>query len=197
MECKVVVVGDSKCGKSALVHRFANDNFLTMYVPTDFERCSVDHLVGDYSVRLTIWDTSGAAAYDTVRPLCYKDARAFLVCFDLSSQMSLNNTLKKWLQEIRGHSEAPIILCGCQSDTRDEVKHPVTYEQATSISRQMNATGYVETSAKTEEGVTDAFELCALAALGKSRFASLVRRHAPHLKKHLRTHHQHKSCIIM
>lgn len=28
MECKVVLVGDSKCGKSALIHRFANDNFL-------------------------------------------------------------------------------------------------------------------------------------------------------------------------
>ncbi|GIY97036.1 rho-related GTP-binding protein RhoE, partial [Caerostris extrusa] len=102
-----------------------------------------------------------------------------------------------WYQEIRAHSEAPIILCGCQSDIRDDVKHPVTYEQAMTISRKMNATGYIETSAKVEEGVTDAFELSALAALGKSRFASLVRRHAPHLKKHLRTHHQHRSCSIM
>ncbi|KFM58299.1 Rho-related GTP-binding protein RhoE, partial [Stegodyphus mimosarum] len=198
MECKVVLVGDSKCGKSALVHRFANDNFLRVYTPTDFERCTVDHIVGDYQVRLTLWDTSGASAYDTVRPLSYQDARAFLLCFDVTSQVSLHNALKKWYPEIRTHSEAPIVLCGCRSDLRGEVRHPVTAEQAMAACRQMSATGYVETSAKEEIGVTDAFELTALSALGgKPRFASLVRRHAPHLKRHLRPHQQHRTCVVM
>ncbi|KAG8183640.1 hypothetical protein JTE90_005628 [Oedothorax gibbosus] len=197
MECKVVLVGDSKCGKSALIHRFANGNFLEVYTPTDFERCSVDHLAGDYSVRLTMWDTSGASAYDTVRPLCYKDARAFLLCFDITSPTSLHNALKKWYPEIRTHSDAPVVLCGCQKDSVDEVKRPVTFSQALSVNRQIGSTGYVETSSKTEEGVTDVFELCALAALGKPRFASLVRKHAPHLRRHLRTHHSHRSCNIM
>lgn len=69
--------------------------------------------------------------------------------------------------------------------------------QAIAASRQMEATGYVETSSKIEEGVTDAFELCGLAAIGsKPRFASLVRRHAPHLKRHIHTPH-HRSCSIM
>lgn len=197
MECKVVLVGDSKCGKSALIHRFANDNFLRVYTPTDFERCAVDHTVGDVRVEFTLWDTSGASAYDTVRPLCYKDARAFLLCFDTTSQISLHNALKKWYPEIRTYSTAPVVLCGCRSDLRGEVRHPVTQEQAIAACRQMEATGYVETSSKEEEGVTDAFELCGLAALGsKPRFASLVRRHAPHLKRHLHAP-QHRSCNIM
>ncbi|XP_015917477.1 rho-related GTP-binding protein RhoN isoform X2 [Parasteatoda tepidariorum] len=195
MECKVVVVGESKSGKTAVIQRFANDTFLTIYTPTDFERVSVEHLVGDYNVQLTLWDTSGASAYDTVRPLCYKDARAFLLCFDISSQVSFHNALKKWYPEIRRHSEAPIVLCGCQSDSRDDVKYPVTPEQAAAVARQMNASAYVETSAKDELGVTDAFELSALAGLGKSRFSSLVRRHAPHLKRHVRLSQQ--KCLIM
>lgn len=69
--------------------------------------------------------------------------------------------------------------------------------QAIAACRQMEAAGYVETSAKDEIGVTDSFELCGLAALGsKPRFASLVRRHAPHLKRHIHTQ-QHRSCNIM
>ncbi|XP_054716229.1 rho-related GTP-binding protein RhoE-like [Uloborus diversus] len=198
MECKVVLVGDSKCGKSALTHRFSNDNFLRVYTPTDFERCSVDHTVGDIRVLYTLWDTSGAIAYDQVRPLCYQDARAFLLCFDVTSQVSLHNALKKWYPEIRTHSEAPVVLCGCRSDLRNEVRHPVTYEQAVAVSRQIGATGYIETSAKNEEGINDAFELCGLAVFGgKSRFSSLVRRHAPHLKRHIHSSTQHRSCNVM
>lgn len=69
--------------------------------------------------------------------------------------------------------------------------------QAVAASRQMEATGYVETTSKDEEGVTDAFELCGLAAIGsKPRFASLVRRHAPHLKRHIHSS-SHRSCNIM
>lgn len=69
--------------------------------------------------------------------------------------------------------------------------------QAIAACRQMEATGYVETTSQNEEGVTDAFELCGLAALGnKPRFSSLVRRHAPHLKRHLHAP-QHRSCIVM
>lgn len=30
-----------------------------VYTPTDFERCAVDHTVGDVRVEFTLWDTSG------------------------------------------------------------------------------------------------------------------------------------------
>ncbi|XP_063829355.1 rho-related GTP-binding protein RhoN-like isoform X3 [Ostrinia nubilalis] len=46
--------------------------------------------------------------------------------------------------------------------------HPVTSEEALSVARQLGATTYVETSARaSSKGVKDAFEVAALAALGK------------------------------
>ncbi|PSN51753.1 Rho-related GTP-binding protein RhoE [Blattella germanica] len=179
VECKVVLVGDTHCGKTSLVQRFVNDNFVEVYTPTGFEKYTCTYTVGDYRIHFVVWDTSGTGAYDTVRPLAYQDAKVFLLCFRVSDPDSLENAVSKWHPEIRAHCEAtPVILCGCQSDLRNDIETisslakqrriPVTSEQAVSISRQVGATTYVETSAKTSsKAVKDAFEVAALAALGK------------------------------
>ncbi|XP_039300192.1 rho-related GTP-binding protein RhoN isoform X1 [Nilaparvata lugens] len=194
VDCKVVVVGDSKCGKTCMIQRFASDKYNEVYTPTGFEKYAVTYNVGDYRAHFSIWDTSGAAAYDTVRPLAYQDVKVFLLCFRVSDPESLDNAIKKWYPEIRQHCEStPVILCGCQSDLRNDIETisilakqhriPVTSEQAVYASRQINATTYVETSSKTSvKGVRDAFEVALLAALGK-----LNKNHA--LQRHKAYHH--------
>nr|CAD7426215.1 unnamed protein product [Timema monikensis] len=159
-------------------------------------------------------------AYDTVRPLAYQDARVFLLCFRVSDPDSLDNAVNKlsrvstaedrsdpvgyhsgllceeWYPEIRQHCDnTPVILCGCQSDMRNDIETisslakmrriPVTSEQAVTVSRTVGATTYVETSAKTSgKAVRDAFEVAALAALGK-----LNKNHAALQRQKAYTHH--------
>ena len=61
----------------------------------------------------------GATAYDSVRSLSYQEADVFLVCYKISDPISLYNVKNKWIGEIRRHRpEAPVVLCGCQSDLR-------------------------------------------------------------------------------
>ncbi|XP_077286617.1 ras-like GTP-binding protein Rho1 [Arctopsyche grandis] len=179
MEVKVVIVGDTQCGKTALVQRFISDNFNEAYTPTGFEKYSTTYNVSDYKITFSAWDTSGTQAYDTVRPLAYQDAGVFLLCFTVSDPTSLQNAVTKWYKEIKTHCPGPpVILCACRIDLRNDpdiigylAKHhqiPVNSEQAIAVSRQLGATTYVETSAKTSsKGVKDAFEVAALAALGK------------------------------
>lgn len=87
LHCKIVVVGDSECGKSALLNVFAKDCFpevrgpgpgaglcmssvvhgspLTVpcppqcYVPTVFENYTASFDLGLQRVDLRLWDTSG------------------------------------------------------------------------------------------------------------------------------------------
>ncbi|XP_054715878.1 ras-like GTP-binding protein rhoA [Uloborus diversus] len=177
--CKIVLVGDSGCGKTSLITRFVSDTFTQVYTPTGFERYTATYSVGGHRIHFTLWDTSGTSTYDTVRPLAYKDASVFLLCFSIGSPDSLDSTIKKWYPEIRQHSQnIPIILCGCQSDLRHDAetmralakikKVPVTAEQALGVSRQIHATTYVESSSHScSRSVRDAFEISALAALGK------------------------------
>ena len=83
----------------------------------------------------------GSSAYDSVRSLSYAEADVFLVCYKVSDPSTLYNVKNKWMPEIRQYrSNAPVILCGCQSDLRNDSevisslgkrgRAPVTPEQA-------------------------------------------------------------------
>ncbi|XP_013781435.1 rho-related GTP-binding protein RhoE-like [Limulus polyphemus] len=216
--CKIVLVGDSRCGKTALIHRFTNDNFLEVYTPTGFERYTTSYEVGDYTINFTVWDTSGARAYNTVRPLAYKDANVFFLCFFISEPDSLENTVYRWYPEVRDHSpNVPVLLCGCQSDLRTDSdtltslakrkKSPVSSEQALVVSRQIGATTYVETSSRLSgRSVQDAFEVASLAALGKLNKSHVaVPRHSALVKSKYKSkldlkddfRDRTKNCILM
>ncbi|KAF3857113.1 hypothetical protein F7725_008972 [Dissostichus mawsoni] len=87
VKCKIVVVGDSQCGKTALLHVFAKDCFPETYVPTVFENYTASFEIDTQRIELSLWDTSGSPYYDNVRPLSYPD-------LTLSSSVSTSAALK-------------------------------------------------------------------------------------------------------
>ncbi len=126
-EVGVIVVGDLKSGKSTLIHRFIHGTAEPPpagYKPTSFDKFYAAKTVmggGSYhhTVGFTIWDTSGAPAYDTVRPLAYREADVFLVCFSVVEPNSLGRVKTHWVEEIRKHRPAaPLVLCGCMASLR-------------------------------------------------------------------------------
>ncbi|KAI3359625.1 hypothetical protein L3Q82_014012 [Scortum barcoo] len=57
--CKIVVVGDTQCGKTALLHVFAKDCYPENYVPTVFENYTASFEIDKHRIELNMWDTSG------------------------------------------------------------------------------------------------------------------------------------------
>ncbi|CAL8320699.1 unnamed protein product [Merluccius merluccius] len=60
VKSKIVVVGDSQCGKTALLNVFAKDSFPEGYIPTVFENYTADFEIDMQRVELRLWDTSDA-----------------------------------------------------------------------------------------------------------------------------------------
>lgn len=175
---KIVMVGPAKCGKTSLVQRFVNNIFCDTYIPTGFEKYSTKNKIDEYLIEYSIWDTSGSNAYDTVRPLAYQDANIFLLCFNIGDAGTLESAVKKFFPEIRMHcNQAPIILCGCRSDSRvnyDKLSYtssigktqPATQDQILSVCKEINAAMFVETSSLYSNlAVQEAFEYAAKIAL--------------------------------
>ncbi|CAL8388283.1 unnamed protein product [Boreogadus saida] len=138
--CKVVVVGDSQSGKTALLHVFAKDCFPESYVPTVFENYTASFEIDMQRIELSLWDTSGSPYYDNVRPLSSPDSDAVLVCFDISRPETLDSVLKKWKAEIQEFCPSTkVLLVGCKSDLRTDLstlvelsnqrRNPVSYDQ--------------------------------------------------------------------
>lgn len=176
---KVLIVGDSNCGKSELFHSFGHFNYL-LPVPstTNIDDHDISHTsilvsssieVRGERVKLTLCDTHGHHGYDRLRPLTYPDSDVILISFAIDSPDSLDNVEDKWISEVlRFYNGRPIILVGCKLDLRwdnrtiEELRkknqHPVTYEEGEEVRKRIGAFTYLECSAKTREGVRDLFE---------------------------------------
>ncbi|XP_030642018.1 rho-related GTP-binding protein RhoE-like [Chanos chanos] len=184
MKCKVVVVGDSQCGKTALLSVFAKDVFPESYVPTVFENYTASFEIDTLRVELSLWDTSGSPYYDNVRPLSYPDADAVLICFDISRPDTLDSVLKKWKGEIQEFCpNTKMMLVGCKSDLRTDLATfvqlsnplPVSYDQGSNVAKQISAP-YIECSAQqSENSVRDIFHVATLACVSKNN--KHVKRH--------------------
>ncbi|TNM87137.1 hypothetical protein fugu_007367 [Takifugu bimaculatus] len=148
VRCKLVLVGDVQCGKTAMLQVLAKDCYPETYVPTVFENYTACLELEEQRVELSLWDTSGSPYYDNVRPLCYSDSDAVLLCFDISRPDTVDSSLKKvrslacvsrvwtyfcyllsclflcpqWKTEILDFCPSTrILLIGCKTDLRTDV----------------------------------------------------------------------------
>ncbi|KAI2649695.1 Rho-related GTP-binding protein Rho6 [Labeo rohita] len=117
--------------------------------------------------------------YDNVRPLCYSDSDAVLLCFDISRPDIFDSGLKKWRAEILDFCPSTrILLVGCKTDLRTDVctlmelsnqkQTPITHEQGSAMAKQLGAEAYLECSAFTsEKSIHSVFRTAALACINK------------------------------
>ncbi|NXI22479.1 RND3 protein, partial [Sterrhoptilus dennistouni] len=192
VKCKIVVVGDSQCGKTALLHVFAKDCFPESYVPTVFENYTASFEIDTQRIELSLWDTSGSPYYDNVRPLSYPDSDAVLICFDISRPETLDSVLKKasWKGEIQEFCpNTKMLLVGCKSDLRTDVSTLrvgimriaeafaqlaiddvfLFSPQGANMAKQIGAATYIECSAlQSENSVRDIFHVATLACVNKT-----------------------------
>lgn len=177
LKCKIVVVGDTRCGKTSLLSVFAKDSFPENYVPTVFENYTASFEIDTLRVELSLWDTSGSPYYDNVRPLSYPDADAVLICFDISRPDTLENVMRKWKGEIEEFCpNTKILLVGCKSDLRTDLATfvqlsndlPLSYDQGSNMAKQISAP-YIECSAQqSDNSVRDIFHIATLACISKT-----------------------------
>ena len=157
---KVAIVGNGAVGKTTLLRRYATGKFQEsriMTIGVDFETIEVD-LKGQ-SIKLTVWDLAGQARFAPFRDSFYKGARAVGLVFDVSDRQSFEN-LPDWLQEVhRVVPDAYVVVNGNKTDLPRVVK----VEEGKAYAASINA-AYVETSAKTGEGVQRFFRFLAMAA---------------------------------
>jgi len=178
---KCVAIGDGAVGKTCMLMSYSNNTFCGAYIPTVFDNYSANVVVDGKICSLGLWDTAGQEDYDRLRPLSYPGTDVFLLCFSLTNPVSYENVCRKWAPEIKKFvPAAKIVLCGCKLDLRGEPSteehlaaqrmRSVTHEQGQALAQEIGAHTYVEASARTQEGLKNAFDevvRCALAGKEK------------------------------
>ncbi|XP_029284196.1 rho-related GTP-binding protein RhoU-like [Cottoperca gobio] len=171
-----VLVGDGAVGKTSLIVSYTTNGYPTEYVPTAFDNFTVMVVVDEKPVRLQLCDMAGQDELERLRPLCYKNADVFLLCYSVVRPCSLRNLIDRWVPEIRQHCpDVPLVLVGTQLDLREDVQvlihlaqnqqRPVGTEEGRQHAEELGVVGFAECSALTQKNLKDAFDAAILASI--------------------------------
>jgi small GTP-binding protein len=153
---KVVIVGSSGVGKTAMMQRLVDDVFTEdaqSTVGVEFKSYVVP--VEDRNVKLQIWDTAGQERFKSVSKAYLRDAVGALLVYDVASQNSFDD-LGNWLTDLRQlcHASACILLIGNKCDLEQDRQ---VGSEAVQRFASLNRLDYLETSARTGFNVTETF----------------------------------------
>lgn len=114
-------------------------------------------------MKLSLWDTAGQETYKSVTRSYFRGASGALLVFDLTRKSTFTH-VTDWLNDLRQIAEPDIVvvLVGNKADLAESApdgnnKREVTRVEAEEWARRNGVLEYVETSAKSGEGVEKAF----------------------------------------
>lgn len=161
-KAKVCLIGEEAVGKSSLIRRFATNEFAGEYIRTlgtQITKKEVNFQLAPnrmIHIDFTIWDIMGQKGFmDLVgEAYFYKAGGVFAVC-DLTNSHSFY-ALKDWLLGVRKVAGAiPTVIAANKADVKNRVA--VTLHELEDMGREMDMPCF-QTSAKTGEGVAEAFQ---------------------------------------
>lgn len=157
---KILVLGDSGVGKTCLIYRYTEGIFSEAYVSTIGIDCRTTMLdVDELKVRMQIWDTAGQERFRTLTSAYYRGAMGVLLVYDVTGEESFSH-VNSWLRNIDDNASSDVckVLVGNKADVEDG--RVISKERGEMVA-QNNNLQFFETSAKTGDGVKEAFKCLA------------------------------------
>ncbi|XP_017340680.1 dexamethasone-induced Ras-related protein 1 [Ictalurus punctatus] len=158
---RMVVLGSTKVGKTAIISRFLNERFDDQYTPTieDFHR-KFYSIRGDV-YQLDILDTSGNHPFPAMRRLSILTGDVFVLVFSLDNRASFQEVqqLKRQIFETKSclktktkeSADVPLVICGNKCDR--EFTREVSDDEISRLVAGDERCAYFEVSAKRNTNV--------------------------------------------
>ena len=159
---KIIIIGDTSVGKTALLSKYLKGVFPTSplsTVATEFATKIIQIKEGGY-IKAQIWDTAGQEKYKSITYHHYKKSVGGLIVYDITKKSTFEN-VKNWYNDLITKAEKGCIiaLIGNKLDLvqRNERKREVSREEAQSYAEDNHMLFY-ETSAYNGNNINDIFE---------------------------------------
>ena len=152
---KFISVGDSGVGKSCLLLRFTNNEFMPTETTIGIEFGSQIVAVKEKKVKLQIWDTAGQESFRSISRAYFRGAIGCILVYDMTRRDTFLH-LQSWLDDVlqHGNDKIKIMLLANKSDLN--ARRQVSEEEGQQFAKT-NGLLYLETSARTGSQVEYAF----------------------------------------
>lgn len=170
---KVIILGESGVGKTALMNQYVNKRFSSSYKATigaDFLTKEV--MIGDKLITLQIWDTAGQERFQSLGVAFYRGADVCILVYDVTNPKSFD-ALDTWRDEFLVQASPsdvdnfPFVVLGNKVDRENDRRVPKMKAQSWCKSKGASPLRYFETSAKEAVQVEAAFQEAAQLALAQ------------------------------
>jgi small GTP-binding protein len=154
---KMLIIGNSSVGKSALLNRFVSGKFQDDSTPTvGIDYSSKTIMVEGSVVRLEMWDTAGQERFSTMTATYYRGAQGALVCYDVTNRESFERA-QMWFDRARelGGKDLMAVLVATKMDL-PTTNREVSKEQGHDLAAALGIP-FMETSSKDDSNVESAF----------------------------------------
>ena len=156
---RIVLLGDSRVGKTALLLRYLDNTFNLSFISTvgiDFRIKTIT--VHGKRVKLQIWDTAGQEQFRSISSSYYRNAHGIMLIYDVTGADSFIH-ISKWVSDIKKIAPAQVkmVLVGNKCE-QDENVWVIGKDRGTILAKGLDIP-FVETSAMDNINVDKAFEL--------------------------------------
>ncbi len=164
VKAKICLVGDVAVGKTSLIKRFVLESFEDRYVATVGTKVSKKTVQVQWkgqpaTMDLMVWDIMGEKGFRALlRDAYFEGAHGVIAVCDLTRKDTFYD-LDNWIKMARKQvSDVPAVIWGNKADLGE--RRVVTEEELTRMGSILSAQTFL-TSAKTGNGVNDAFQVLA------------------------------------
>jgi len=171
---KILIIGNSRCGKTSIIRRYASDNFTEDYNITlgaDYTK-KVVNWGKDQQIRLQLWDIAGQDRFALLTRPYFRNASAAVIVCDVTRPLTMD-AVRDWKRELdekmSTEGAIPCILLANKCDQLKGVQEAL--EIGARIENLCSELGFAKwfiTSAKSNENITDAMTFL-LTTLTKSK----------------------------
>ena len=153
---KILIIGESRVGKTCLLLRFTDDIFTDHHVSTigiDFKTKNL--IIDNKQIKMQLWDTAGQERFKTLTKNFYKSADGIVLVYDITDENSFKN-VRVWMKQIDdyGNNKTSKILVGNKCDWEENRK--VSTEEGQNLAKELSL-NFFESSAKDNLNVQEIF----------------------------------------
>lgn len=164
LQHKVVLLGDSRVGKTSLLCYQLRKYKPLQQNPTIGCQCNeLEMIVNDTAVSMQVWDTAGQEIYRALVPIYLRDAHAAIIVYDITDKQSFNS-LPEWMDTLYGifPPNSPVFFVANKTDlSKDRI---IDDEQGREFAKKHNGQ-FFTASALSGDGIENIFYAVAEALL--------------------------------